>query len=112
MTNKNKFPLSITSNRNLSNEQSSIDKDEMERFEKWAKAWWVENGEYEALHRMNVLRVPLVKDTLIQNRNYDEISRNDDRLLIEPLLGLNILDVGCGGGILSEVSQINLDNNF
>lgn len=105
MTSQNKnYPVTINSQRQLSDEHSSIDKGEMERFEKWAKAWWVENGEYEALHRMNALRVPLVRDTLIQNRAYNEISSDDNRLNTEPLLGLNILDVGCGGGILSEVS--------
>lgn len=103
MTSHNKrYPLIINSKRFMSDGHSSIDKDEIERFEKWAKAWWVENGEYEALHRMNILRVPLIKETLNKNRNYDEISVNDNRLITQPLLGLNILDVGCGGGILSE----------
>lgn len=90
---------------NKTNTESSVDDGEMERFEKWAQAWWIENGEYDALHRMNALRVPLIKDTLVNNREMStdetfQFSKSD--LLAEPLLGMNILDVGCGGGILSE----------
>jgi len=83
---------------------SSIDEEEMKRFSKMANHWWLENGEYEPLHRMNTLRVPLVRDTLSRNRSVyagtEEYSK--ESLLREPLLGLNLLDVGCGGGILSE----------
>ena len=79
----------------------------MKRFSKMASHWWLENGEYEPLHRMNTLRVPLVRDTLSRNRseyvNTEEYSK--ESLLREPLLGLNLLDVGCGGGILSEVIE-------
>ena len=78
----------------------------MKRFSLLSKSWWIENGEFEALHRMNVLRVPLVRDALINYRNTclqnEEKKYTSDELLREPLLGLHILDVGCGGGILSE----------
>lgn len=87
---------------------SSIDNEEMERFEKWAKAWWVENGEYEALHRMNALRVPLIKDTLVNNLADSQGMAS----LSEPLTGLNILDIGCGGGILSEVRKSTSDRDL
>ena len=80
----------------------------MKRFKALASSWWVENGEFEALHRMNVLRVPLVRDAMISYRqqvgNQIEPTYSHDELLREPLLGFNILDVGCGGGILSEVN--------
>jgi 2-polyprenyl-3-methyl-5-hydroxy-6-metoxy-1,4-benzoquinol methylase len=81
----------------------------MKRFQKLANFWWIENGEYEALHRMNLLRVPLIRDTLFKNRNElyrdEQKDQNDykQKLLSQPLLDLNILDIGCGGGILSEV---------
>lgn len=82
----------------------SVDMGEMERFEKLAKLWWIENGSYEPLHRLNSLRVPLIRDTLASNRTpeHDKDIINKSDLIGQPLLGLNILDVGCGGGILSE----------
>ncbi len=78
-------------------ESASVDHAEMERFEKLARLWWIENGSYEPLHRLNSLRVPLVKDTLINNNPFLL-----DNPIGQPLLGINILDIGCGGGILSE----------
>ena len=99
--------LSTASNSSANelNTASSIDNEEMKRFSLLSKSWWIDNGEFEALHRMNLLRVPLVRDALINYRNtckQTEESFTSDELLREPLLGLNILDVGCGGGILSE----------
>ena len=80
----------------------SVDEAEMRRFQQWAKAWWVPGGEYEALHRMNDLRVPLITNPLANMRKNQGEGYSD----AEPLLGLNILDIGCGGGILSEVLEI------
>ena len=47
---------------------SSIDQDEMRRFKMLANNWWIENGEFEALHRMNAVRVPLIRDTMVNYR--------------------------------------------
>lgn len=91
----------------------SVDPSEIKKFQALADSWWVENGEFEALHKMNMLRVPWIRDTLVNYRNtlsnIEKSMAESDRkvytsqeLLIEPLLGLNILDVGCGGGILAE----------
>lgn len=88
-----KIPINHLNKKNLS---SSVDNEEMERFKKLSQSFWVQNGEYEALHRMNELRVPLIKETLINNNVISDGS------IDKPLNGLNILDVGCGGGILSE----------
>lgn len=85
---------------------SSVDEEEMKRFRQLASSWWIEEGEFEALHRMNLLRVPLIRDAMINYRhtcNQIEQTFPSEQLSREPLLGLNILDVGCGGGILSEV---------
>lgn len=108
---------------------SSIDEREMKQFRAMSQSWWIEDGEFEALHRMNKLRVPMIKDTLINYRQSlpkeqreelntcaieteeeeeegpsGQITRlySEEELRLEPLLGLNILDVGCGGGILTE----------
>lgn len=88
-----KLPVEV-SKRQLSS--GSVDEAEMQRFQQWAKAWWLPDGEYEALHSMNDLRVPLITNTLANN-NSAQLSS-----VSEPLLGLNVLDIGCGGGILSE----------
>lgn len=80
--------------RQMSSGAGSVDEAEMQRFQQWAKAWWLPDGEYEALHRMNDLRVPLISSTLANNSQLGSAT--------QPLLGLNILDIGCGGGILSE----------
>jgi 2-polyprenyl-3-methyl-5-hydroxy-6-metoxy-1,4-benzoquinol methylase len=63
---------------------------------------------------MNNLRVPLIRDTLISYRTSSFEIRNseekysNEELLRSPLLGLNILDIGCGGGLLSEVRSMIL----
>jgi len=63
--------------------------------------WWDPvKGSAVGLHSMNDLRVPLVRDGLIQTRRVNQTS--DHQLGPEPLAGTRILDVGCGGGILSE----------
>jgi 2-polyprenyl-3-methyl-5-hydroxy-6-metoxy-1,4-benzoquinol methylase len=86
---------------------SSIDPTEIRKFQAMADSWWIENGEFEALHRMNLLRVPLIRDTMSTYRQLhfksDDTNYTKEQLVVEPLLGLKILDVGCGGGILSEV---------
>lgn len=82
---------------------STVDEKEIQKFKQLATAWWTENGEFEALHRMNQLRVPMIRDAM---KSYivstpqrpSETTPSVD----EPLSGLNILDIGCGGGILSE----------
>ena len=73
----------------------TVDADELRHFSENAHAWWDEGGEYKALHTMNRLRVPLIRDTLTRNVQVENPA--------QCLVGLNILDVGCGGGILSEV---------
>jgi 2-polyprenyl-3-methyl-5-hydroxy-6-metoxy-1,4-benzoquinol methylase len=83
---------------NYNNENSSINEHELDKFKKMAHTWWIDNGPYDALHRMNSLRVPWICNTMKSYKNGDDI---DDKC--KPLSSLNILDVGCGGGILSEV---------
>jgi 2-polyprenyl-6-hydroxyphenyl methylase/3-demethylubiquinone-9 3-methyltransferase len=63
---------------------TNIDPDEIEKFDKISDRWWDLSGEMKSLHDINPLRVGYIKSRRSLN-------------------GLNILDVGCGGGILSEV---------
>ncbi|MFT6267641.1 MAG: 2-polyprenyl-6-hydroxyphenyl methylase/3-demethylubiquinone-9 3-methyltransferase [Alphaproteobacteria bacterium] len=63
---------------------SNIDVDELAKFSELASSWWDRNGEFKSLHDINPLRVDLIE----QQAN--------------SLFGKNIIDIGCGGGILSE----------
>ena len=80
-------------------QSSTLDEDEVRKFSKIADSWWDENGEFVALQRMNDLRVPLIRDGLMRNA----VEANSSS---RPLQGQRILDVGCGGGILAEVSPV------
>ena len=72
--------------------------DEVAKFSQLAGQWWDETGEVRPLHAMNELRVPLVRDGLVGTGAVPV----ELRLSARPLLGLRLLDVGCGGGLFSE----------
>ncbi|XP_075868836.1 ubiquinone biosynthesis O-methyltransferase, mitochondrial isoform X1 [Nelusetta ayraudi] len=74
--------------------QTTVDTEELRRFQKLASKWWDEQGEFAALHAMNDLRVPFIRDSLLNVH----MKRQPGK----PLAGLKILDVGCGGGLLTE----------
>ncbi|XP_035019027.1 ubiquinone biosynthesis O-methyltransferase, mitochondrial [Hippoglossus stenolepis] len=74
--------------------KNTVDPDEVRRFQSLAGKWWDEKGEFAALHAMNDLRVPFIRDNLLNVHR----ARHPGK----PLAGLRILDVGCGGGLLTE----------
>ena len=74
---------------------TTIDKIEVEKFSKIASDWWNPNGKFRPLHLFNPVRIKFIKEKLISHFNLDAKSR-------EPLKKLNILDIGCGGGLLCE----------
>ncbi|NWJ03623.1 COQ3 protein, partial [Crypturellus undulatus] len=84
----------FTMKRLFSTSHSTVDPKEMKKFQLLSHKWWDEEGEYSALHSMNDIRVPFIRDTLLSIRNHHQLGN--------PLSGLKILDVGCGGGLLSE----------
>ncbi|XP_032862340.1 ubiquinone biosynthesis O-methyltransferase, mitochondrial isoform X2 [Tyto alba] len=84
----------LTVKRLLSTSHSSVDSEEMKKFRRLAHKWWDEEGEYSALHSMNDIRVPFIRDTLLNMSSNYHVGN--------PLSGIKILDVGCGGGLLSE----------
>ncbi|MBK8638963.1 MAG: bifunctional 2-polyprenyl-6-hydroxyphenol methylase/3-demethylubiquinol 3-O-methyltransferase UbiG [Chromatiaceae bacterium] len=73
----------------------SIDPDEVAYYEKLAHRWWDANGPFWPLHRLNGFRVGYLRDRLSQAFGTDPTSERS-------LAGLRLLDIGCGGGILSE----------
>ena len=75
--------------------QQSVDPQEIEKFNRFAETWWDASGPMWPLHRLNQLRTGYIRDQLVQH-----FGRNADDAL--PLAGLRILDIGCGGGLLSE----------
>ena len=68
---------------------------EVSQFEQSAQQWWDSEGEFSGLHKMNPIRLSFIKDRLCQH-----FDRHRDEL--KPFRGLNIIDVGCGGGLLCE----------
>lgn len=74
---------------------ASINPAEIERFNQLAATWWDPQGPMWPLHKLNAARVPFILDTL---STYMAVSPADAL----PLKGLEVLDVGCGAGLLSE----------
>jgi len=73
---------------------NTINKKEIEKFSKIAEEWWNPNGKFKPLHKFNPIRIKYIKENIVS----DFKIKNKDK----PLNGLNILDIGCGGGLLSE----------
>jgi polyprenyldihydroxybenzoate methyltransferase/3-demethylubiquinol 3-O-methyltransferase len=74
---------------------STVSQAESEKFAKLADDWWDPKGPFRPLHQMHPTRCQFIKSTLCNHFNRDPSLTN-------PLQGLKILDVGCGGGLLSE----------
>jgi len=73
---------------------NSINKKEIEKFSKIAEEWWNPNGKFKPLHNFNPIRIKYIKENIIKDFNI----KYSDR----PLKKINLLDIGCGGGLLSE----------
>lgn len=80
---------------------------EVEKFSKIAREWWNPNGKFKPLHLMNPIRTQFIRKTFVHSHisNNSNISNprhihEDDTL--KPFESLKFLDVGCGGGLLSE----------
>jgi len=81
------------------NSSSTLNEGEVDKFSKMMSDWWDPvKGSAVGLHSMNDLRVPLVRDGMVNTLRTDPKESKGP----EPLAGTHILDVGCGGGILSE----------
>ena len=73
---------------------NTINQKEIEKFSKMADEWWDPSGKFKPLHKFNPIRIKYIKENIIKefqlkNKKY-------------PLSGINVLDIGCGGGLLSE----------
>jgi 2-polyprenyl-6-hydroxyphenyl methylase / 3-demethylubiquinone-9 3-methyltransferase len=74
---------------------STINKEEIQKFSKLADEWWDVNGKFKPLHMFNPIRIEYIKDKIKQH-----FKINDNKA--DFLRGLDILDIGCGGGLISE----------
>jgi len=73
---------------------NSINKKEIKKFSKIAEEWWNPEGKFKPLHNFNPIRIKYIKDNIIKDFN---IKSSD-----KPFKNIKILDIGCGGGLLSE----------
>jgi len=73
---------------------SSVNKKEIEKFSKMAAEWWDPSGKFKPLHKFNPIRIGYIKENIISNFKL--------KVKKKPLDKISILDIGCGGGLLSE----------
>jgi len=73
----------------------TVDQDEVARFSRLAGEWWDPRGPMAALHKFNPVRLAYIRDRVAEHFGRDARG-------LDSLAGLRLLDIGCGGGILSE----------
>ncbi len=75
--------------------RTTIDDAEVERFSRMAAEWWSPTGKFKPLHKFNPVRLTYIREQVLEAFNCDPKS-------VKPFKGLRFLDIGCGGGLLSE----------
>ena len=73
---------------------STIDKKEIEKFSRIADEWWDVDGKFKPLHKFNPIRINYIKKNVTEHFNISSKS--------QPLKNIELLDIGCGGGLLAE----------
>ena len=74
---------------------STAEADEIARFAAIAESWWDPHGDFRQLHRLNPVRLEFIRDHVARHFGRDPLGP-------EPFKGLDVLDIGCGGGLLCE----------
>jgi len=75
--------------------QATVSESEISHFDALARQWWDDNGKFKALHRINPVRMQYITDQL--GRHFGRRTG-----AAKPLSGLSVLDIGCGGGLITE----------
>ena len=73
---------------------NTINKKEIEKFSNMASEWWNPEGKFKSLHKFNPIRIKYIRDNAVKHFKIKSQK--------QPLKNLSILDIGCGGGLLSE----------
>ena len=73
---------------------TTINKEEIKKFSRLADEWWDVNGKFKPLHMFNPIRIEYITENI---KKHFKIKKDNNYLD-----GLNILDIGCGGGLISE----------
>ena len=74
---------------------TTINKEEIQKFSRLAEEWWDVNGKFKPLHMFNPIRIEYITENI---QKHFKIKKDKANYLD----GLNILDIGCGGGLISE----------
>ena len=74
---------------------TTINKEEIQKFSDLAEEWWDVKGKFKPLHMFNPIRIEYITEKIKSHFNINKIENNF-------LKNLNILDIGCGGGLISE----------
>ena len=74
---------------------TTINKEEIQKFSRLAEEWWDVNGKFKPLHMFNPIRIEYITDKI---KIHFKLKKDKSNYL----KGLNILDIGCGGGLISE----------
>lgn len=76
-------------------QQTTLNEVEIEQFSKISHDWWNENGPFKPLHQLNPTRLQYITETLFNHLKLEQLPEM-------PLAGVRLLDIGCGGGLVSE----------
>ena len=74
---------------------TTINKEEIQKFSRLAEEWWDVNGKFKPLHMFNPIRIQYILENILNHFKLKKVKS-------DYLKGLKILDIGCGGGLISE----------
>ena len=86
--------IHLNCNVNYQSLMSTVNKKEIDKFSKIANEWWDAEGKFTPLHKFNPLRIKYIKEKIINHFGINSKSF--------PLKNIELLDIGCGGGLLTE----------
>ena len=87
--------ISVPAGRTIAS-TATVNPDEIAHFSRLSEHWWDERGEFSMLHKMNPIRAQFIRDRVLRVRQDEGMPH------AVGLEGMEALDIGCGGGLLSE----------